>query len=258
MLFILKIYKIYGKLFLIPKNLAMNNSRLITCGLYGALLVTISACALPKQPLFSRRNGVPKKAAPLQTGVKYEVRKALTMSVPFRPNTIKRYTFVLDEAKPPLMMASVMNRNSQMRVRTTAYTHSESDHIVYGLKSALGTNLRFGTVRSAAADWSRFPVGTVFRISGQPGIVYVVDDYGSALVGTGTIDLYKPNRSMMDNWGVRHVDIEVVQWGSFERSMELMRDRTKWRHVRAMMDGIEARLRTAGVPTGKMPFTASL
>ncbi|MBB5033655.1 3D domain-containing protein [Prosthecobacter vanneervenii] len=180
------------------------------------------------------------------------------MSVPFRPSAIKRYTFMLEEPRPPLMLASAMSRSSQMRVRTTAYTHSESDHIAYGVKSALGTDLRFGTVRSAAADWSRYPVGTVFRISGQPGIVYVVDDYGSALVGTGTIDLYKPSRSMMNNWGVRHVDIEVIQWGSFEKSMELMRDRTKWRHVRAMMDGIEARLRTAGVPMTQSHYTAAL
>lgn len=236
----------------------MNNSRLITCGLYGALLVTLSACALPGQPLFSARKGGAKKSAPLQTGVKYEVRKALTANVPFRPSTIKGYTFILEEPRPPLVLASSMSRNSQMRVRTTAYTHSESDHIAYGVKSALGTNLRFGAVRSAAADWSRYPVGTVFRIAGQPGIVYVVDDYGSALVGTGTIDLYKPSRSMMNNWGVRHVDIEVIQWGSYERSLELMRDRTRWRHVRAMMDGIEARLRTAGVPMSKAHFTAAL
>jgi hypothetical protein len=62
---------------------------------------------------------------------------------------------------------------------------------------------------------------------------------------------------MMNHWGVRHVDIEVIQWGSFERSMQLMRDRTKWRHVRAMMEGIEARLRTAGLPEGAKPFTTA-
>jgi 3D (Asp-Asp-Asp) domain-containing protein len=237
----------------------MYNSRLITSGLCGVLLASLSACALPKQPLLTSWKAMrQKKAPPLQTGVKYEVRKALANTVPFRPGTIKRYTFVLDEPVPPMLSASNVHRNSQMRVRTTAYTHNESDHIIYGVKNAVGTNLRFGHVRSAAADWSRFPVGTLFRISGQPDVVYVVDDYGSALVGTGTIDLYKPSRSMMNNWGVRHVDIHVIQWGSFEKSMELMRDRTKWRHVRAMMEGIEARLRTAGVPAGKMPFTASL
>lgn len=237
----------------------MYNSRLITSGLCGVVLTTLSACALPQQSLLSAWKQMRgKTAAPLQIGVKYEVRKALAMNVPFRPATIKRYTFVFEDPKPPLMLASNLHRNSQMRVRTTAYTHNESDHIIYGVKNAIGTNLRFGSVRSAAADWSRFPVGTLFRIAGQPGITYVVDDYGSALVGTGTIDLYKPSRSMMDDWGVRHVDIEVIQWGSYERSMELMRDRTKWRHVRAMMDGIEARLRTAGLPHAKMPFTASL
>ena len=238
----------------------MYNSRLIVSGLCGALVTTLSACALPKQSLFAHWKEMRHKtAAPLQSGVKYEVRKALALNVPFRPSAIKRYTFVLDDPKVPLMLVGTdLHRNSQMRVRTTDYTHNESDHIIYGVKNAIGTNLRFGSVRSAAADWSRFPVGTQFRIAGQPGVTYVVDDYGSALVGTGTIDLYKPSRSMMDTWGVRHVDIEVIKWGSYEKSMELMRDRTKWRHVRAMMEGIEARLRTAAVPHGRMPFTAAL
>jgi 3D (Asp-Asp-Asp) domain-containing protein len=236
----------------------MYNSRLITSGLCGALMATLSACALPKQPLLTYLKERHKSAAPLQTGVKYEVRKALATNIPFRPSEIKRYTFVFNAPKPPLMVASNLHRNSQMRVRTTAYTHNESDHIVYGVKNAIGTNLKFGSIRSAAADWSRFPVGTQFRIAGQPGVTYVVDDYGSALVGTGTIDLYKPSRNQMDDWGVRHVDIEVIHWGSYEKSMELMRDRTKWRHVRTMMEGIEARLRTAGMPGGKTPFTAAL
>lgn len=237
----------------------MYNSRLITSGLCVALAATLSSCALPKQPLLSHWSEMRlKKSAPLETGKQYEVRQALATNIPFRPSEIKGYTFVFESPKPPLMIASNLHRNSQMRVRTTAYTHDESDHIVYGVKNAVGTNLKFGNVRSAAADWSRFPVGTKFRIAGQPGVVYEVDDYGSALVGTGTIDLYKPSQSMMNNWGVRHVDIEVIQWGSFERSMQLMRDRTKWKHVRAMMEDIEARLRTAGLPAGKLPVTASL
>ncbi|HEY1048862.1 MAG TPA: 3D domain-containing protein [Prosthecobacter sp.] len=235
------------------------NSRVMTFGTVAVLSAALmSSCALPEawSSRFKEMRG--KESAPLQAGTKYEVRKALATSVPFKPSEIKRYTFVFDEPKPPLMAASTLHRGSQMRVRTTAYTHDESDHIVYGVKNAVGTNLKFGTVRSAAADWSRFPVGTKFRIAGQPGIVYEVDDYGSALVGTGTIDLYKPSQSQMNNWGVRHVDIEVIQWGSFERSMELMRDRTKWRHVRAMMEGIQTRLRTAGLPQARDPVTASL
>lgn len=234
-------------------------SHLLTSGLAVVLLSLLSSCALPKQPLLTYwKHKHQQKVSPLESGKTYEVRKALATNVPFRPSEIKRYTFVFNAPKPQLLAASNLHRDSLLRVRTTAYTHSESDHIVYGVKNAIGTDLKFGHVRSAAADWSRFPVGTKFRIKNQPDVIYEVDDYGSALVGTGTIDLYKPSRSQMDAWGVRHVDIEVIQWGSFERSMRLMRDRTKWRHVRAMMEGIEARLRTAGLPEGKTPFTASL
>lgn len=237
----------------------MYNSHLIATGLSLAVAALLSACALPQQPLLSHwLEKHRQKAAPLESGKTYEVRKALATNVPFRPAEIERYTFVFQEARPPLLSASNLHRNSQMRVRTTAYTHSESDHVVYGVKNALGTNLKFGNVRSAAADWSRFPVGTRFRIAGQPDVIYEVDDYGSALVGTGTIDLYKPSRSLMNDWGVRHVDIEIIQWGSFERSMELMRDRTKWKHVRAMLEGIETRLRTAGLTDGRTHFTAAL
>ena len=82
-------------------------------------------------------------------------------------------------------------------VRSTAYTHTESDHLVYGNRSALGTELRYTPeYHSVAADWSRFPLGTKFRIRGYDRI-FVVDDYGSALVGTHTIDVYFPDKDRM-------------------------------------------------------------
>lgn len=132
-------------------------------------------------------------------------------------------------------------RPKKVRVRTTAYTHNEADHLRYGRKNAIGTRLRYGKVRSAAADWSRYPVGTRFTISGQPGIVYEVDDYGSALVGMGTIDLYKPTFSAMNRWGVRHVDIHVLKWGSVDRSVKILKPRTKWSHVRRMFQALHHR-----------------
>lgn len=123
-------------------------------------------------------------------------------------------------------------------VRTTAYTCSERDHRPYGRKNACGTRLLYGQrVRSAAADWSFYPVGTTFRIKGLPQL-YVVDDYGSALAGTGTIDLYKPNMSGMQQWGRRNVEIQIVQWGSFERSASILSQRTHYRHCRQMFDNI--------------------
>jgi 3D (Asp-Asp-Asp) domain-containing protein len=237
----------------------MRNSRLIISGLTIVAGFSLSSCALPQQPLLTYlKNRMGNKVAPLKTGTRYEVRKALASNVPFRPSEAKGYTFVFEAPRPPLMAASRPSLGAQMRVRTTAYCHNESDHIVYGRKNAVGTTLKFGNVRSAAADWSRFPVGTQFRIQGQPDVIYVVDDYGSALVGTGTIDLYKPSRAQMNDWGVRHVDIEVIHWGSYEHSMELMRDRTKWKHVRQMIDGIQDRLHTAGLSGERFPVTAAL
>lgn len=123
-------------------------------------------------------------------------------------------------------------------VRTTAYTCSESDHLIYGSKNATGTQLRYtDRVRSAAADWSFYPVGTTFRIKGLP-YLYVVDDYGSALTGTGTIDIYKPSKEVMNQWGRRNVEITIVQWGSFTRSAEILAQRTSYSHCRSMLSNI--------------------
>ncbi|HSS15546.1 MAG TPA: hypothetical protein VLQ29_01020, partial [Candidatus Dormibacteraeota bacterium] len=151
-------------------------------------------------------------------------------------------------------------------VRTTAYTHTESDHREYGNHNALGGELQAagppihraevtpraipvdgvprampvdesgsfspqlqpfsmeekrtvtrttkrGTkttrsvkravvvskprIGSAAADWSRWPAGTAFRLV-STGQIYRVDDYGWALAGRNTIDLYMPNQREMN------------------------------------------------------------
>ncbi|HVJ45748.1 MAG TPA: 3D domain-containing protein [Luteolibacter sp.] len=139
-----------------------------------------------------------------------------------------------DRHKMPVYAFSDRNRV----VRTTAYTCSEDDHIVYGSNNATGTQLRYSDrVRSAAADWSFYPVGTVFKIAGLP-YTYVVDDYGSALTGTGTIDIYKPTKDVMNAWGRRNVEITVLQWGSFTRSAEILSQRTKYSHCSQMLANI--------------------
>jgi 3D (Asp-Asp-Asp) domain-containing protein len=123
-------------------------------------------------------------------------------------------------------------------VRTTAYTCSEKDHLKYGNSNATGTPLRYtNRVRSAAADWSFYPVGTVFRISGLP-YLYVVDDYGSALSGNATVDIYEPTKDLMSAWGSRKVEMTVVQWGSFTRSAEILSKRTSYSHCRQMLANI--------------------
>jgi len=121
-----------------------------------------------------------------------------------------------------------------MKVRTTAYTKTESG----GRRNALGKYLSGRHVMSAASDWSRFPLGTRFRIVGGKE-EYIIDDYGTALIGTNTIDLYKPTRLEMRRWGVRHVDIDVLQWGSETESLKVLGPRAKHRSVRQMIIGLQ-------------------
>src|SRR5262245_7699992 len=80
-----------------------------------------------------------------------------------------------------------------MTVRTTAYTHTEAG----GIKNGVGGRLRFKSpVRSAAADWSWLPLGTRFILTSDKAQQYVIEDYGSALVGRQTIDMYMPSMKM--------------------------------------------------------------
>lgn len=123
-------------------------------------------------------------------------------------------------------------------VKTTAYSSGADDNGVYGPKNALGRPLKSGSVTSAAADWSRYPVGTKFRIV-ETGQEYIVDDYGSALVGTGTIDLYKKSDALVDRWGVRRVTIEILEWGSPERSLRILKERGRMRHIREMVESLQ-------------------
>jgi 3D (Asp-Asp-Asp) domain-containing protein len=205
--------------------------------------------------------------------------------------TTHRSTTALPKYEAPLAKRDFQN------VRTTAYTHTESDHLPYGNHNALGGKLHAATgairraeytpravpvngddvadyrrasysgpalekfslketkttklvktkhgtkkvvvtskpqIGSAAADWSRWPVGTVFRLI-STGQVYRVDDYGWALAGRNTIDLYMPSRSAMNSWGAREENIQILQWGSTNESLRLLQAHQGYRHIRRMV-----------------------
>ena len=125
----------------------------------------------------------------------------------------------------------------QREVRTTAYTGSHHG----APKNANGSQLKSGHLNSAAADWSRFPLGTKFNISGTDKM-YVVDDYGPALVGTNKIDLYMPSRREMHHWGVRKVTINIIEPGSYDRSLALLKPRKHVPYVRRMMKVLEEKI----------------
>lgn len=120
-------------------------------------------------------------------------------------------------------------------VRTTAFCANEGGS---GKHNATGQRLSTRKARSAASDWSRYPLGTRFRVVGS-NEEYVIDDYGWALIGTNTIDLHKPSRAEVRHWGVRHVDIDVLEWGSREESLKVLRPRKGSRNIRRMIAALE-------------------
>jgi len=199
-------------------------------------------------------------------------------------------------------------------VRTTAYTHTESDHRQYSNHNALGGELRAAgpaihraevgaratlayevqraipvnesgsyspplqrfsmeerqpvtpgpkraprttravkravvvsrppQIGSAAADWSRWPAGTVFRLL-STGQNYRVEDYGWALSGRNTIDLYMANQREMNNWGARHETIEILKWGDPGESLQFLRRHQDYRHIKRMVLELEGREKEA-------------
>jgi len=199
-------------------------------------------------------------------------------------------------------------------VRTTAYTHTESDHRQYSNRNALGGELRAAgpaihraevvtratlayevpraipvdasgsyspplqrfsmeeqrtvtrttkrpatatrnvkravkvskppQIGSAAADWSRWPAGTVFRLL-STGQNYRVEDYGWALSGRNTIDLYMPNQREMNSWGARQETIEVLKWGDPQGSLEFLRGHQDYRHIKRMVLELQGREKEA-------------
>ncbi len=137
-------------------------------------------------------------------------------------------------------MAQKQSTHRVTKVRTTAYTHSERGG--GGPRNALGRRLSGSRVISAASDWSRYPLGTKFRVL-QTNEIYQIDDYGGALVGTNTIDLYKTSKVGMRRWGVRHVDIEILEWGSETESLKVLTPRRRHAKVRRMVVALQEKQR---------------
>ncbi|MEO7166915.1 MAG: hypothetical protein ABI787_11760 [Spartobacteria bacterium] len=178
-------------------------------------------------------------------------------------------------------------RTDFQQVRTTAYTHTESDHQQYGNRTALGgilhaapppvvpralpvaqniyrgpqtgyqsiayvsssqpflaDNFSNQIYGSAAADWARWPAGTIFRVI-STGQLYRVEDYGWALSGRNTIDLYMATPREMNGWGVRQEMIQVVQWGDPQASLRRLASQTKYRHIKRMVLELEGKERAA-------------
>jgi hypothetical protein len=99
-------------------------------------------------------------------------------------------------------------------------------------------------IGSAAADWSRWPAGTVFRLL-STGQNYRVEDYGWALSGRNTIDLYMANQREMNSWGAREETIQILQWGNPQESLQFLQRHQDYKHIRRMVLELEGRHKEA-------------
>jgi 3D (Asp-Asp-Asp) domain-containing protein len=103
-----------------------------------------------------------------------------------------------------------------------------------GAKRTVATSKVPPQIGSAAADWSRWPMGTTFRLL-STGQMYRVEDYGWALSGRNTIDLYMANQRDMNAWGARQEPIQVLHWGDPRESLQVLQSHQNYRHIKRMV-----------------------
>ncbi len=202
-------------------------------GLFLLSFMALTSCASVSSSLASE---TAKKPAPKPI--------ATTSTTPVKkvaPKTVTTSSYAKKIGKDKHGMATYSDASRTRYVRATAYSHMEKEPGAPGRLNAAGTTLKYGNTRSVAADWSRLPLGTKFKIVGKP-YTYVVDDYGSALADTNTIDMFHPTLSGMRNWGTRKVTIKIIQMGSFERSAKLLKGRLHAAHCRKMYYAITKKM----------------
>jgi len=128
---------------------------------------------------------------------------------------------------------------SMEETRTVTRTTKRVTKTTRGAKRAVAVS-KPPPIGSAAADWSRWPAGTSFRLL-FTGQVYRVEDYGWALSGRNTIDLYMPNQREMNAWGARPETIQIIQWGDPQESLRFLRSHQDYRHIKRMVLELEGR-----------------
>ena len=81
-------------------------------------------------------------------------------------------------------------------------------------------------------------MGTTFRLL-STGQMYRVDDYGWALSGRNTIDLYMANSRDMNTWGARQETIQVLEWGDRQQSLQFLQSHQDYKHIKRMVFELE-------------------
>jgi 3D (Asp-Asp-Asp) domain-containing protein len=169
-------------------------------------------------PPIHRAEAVPR-AIPV-----YEVPRAVPVDETAEPE-VRRASY-----SPRLQPFSMSERRTTTTIRTRAGRSRSAPPVP--------------VIGSAAADWSRWPAGTTFRLL-STGQMYRVDDYGWALSGRNTIDLYMATQREMNSWGAREETIQVLQWGDPAESLRFLAPHQDYKHIKRMVLELEGRHKQA-------------
>ena len=149
--------------------------------------------------------------------------------------------YEVPRAVPVDETASVATASTVLNGRNAnSQAHDETRDENNAQRKARRRSLQTAAIGSAAADWSRWPVGTTFRLL-STGQTYRVEDYGWALSGRNTIDLYMANQRDMNSWGARQETIQILQWGDPQESLQFLRSHQDYRHIKRMVLELEGR-----------------
>ena len=129
---------------------------------------------------------------------------------------------------------------SMEETRTVTRTTTRVTKTTRGGKKIVVTKTKPLKIGSAATDWSRWPAGTTFRLL-STGQIYRVDDYGWALSGRNTIDLYMATPREMSSWGARQEPIQILHWGDAQESLRLLAPHQNHPHINRMILELEGR-----------------
>src|SRR5437773_1875017 len=148
---------------------------------------------------------------------------------------------ILRPAAPPFVPRAIPVARPVYGVTRSAY---QSIAFVTPSQPFLTDNFSNQIYGSAAADWSRWPAGTIFRIV-STGQLYRVEDYGWALSGRNTIDLYMATPGEMNGWGARNELIQILQWGDPQQSLQFLQSHQNYKHIKRMVLELESRHKEA-------------
>ena len=138
---------------------------------------------------------------------------------------------------------SMQEKKATRATTTKTATRVTKTTTMRGAKPTVAVS-KSSRIGSAAADWSRWPMGTTFRLL-STGQTYRVEDYGWALSGRNTIDLYMSNRRDMNTWGARQEPIQILRWGDAQQSLQVLQSHTDHKHIKRMVLELQGRAEEA-------------